>query len=589
MIGTEKTEPGLDITELQPPAEGRRTWIWPALSCSVVLACILVSNPFNESGFCDDWSYGHVAMKLAQTGHLQYNGWGNPLILFQTLWAVPWIRLFGFSFHVLAASMVPISLGFVLMVYAVGREIGLRPSLAAFGATTIGTCPLFMILAGTFMTDACGCLFSFLSIYAALKCAHAKKTATAVAWVWWLSLAGLVGGANRQVVWIAPLTLIPYLFWLYRADPRFRVHAAAAYGVCLAAILVLLHYFSQPFSPMLLTHRQTIELLHNEGLGAALLMMRFLAMSVLLAGPGFCCLLPLLRRKPIPAIIILLLTSISITFAQIILTGILAPYGNSMLTAAGPVMMPQDIFQRPALLPIWLRLVLTYLGNFCILAVPIGCAKDWFGALRRHRAFQIFAIFSLANVALLVPGALTGFAFDRHMLPVIGLLILGVLQRFSCHGRRIPLAACGCFVFFAFYGVATTHDYFASLRARAAAAHLVENTGVSRDHVGAGFEYDAWTEVTLSGTVRVAQYQDRFANDAPKGFWFEFWDHTPHIHPDYVVLNLKEGERPLGAISTVQFHTWLAPRRRMLVVWRRSDLTSVFQALRLLPSQLGGS
>jgi len=41
-------------------------WIWPAACCGAVLLAILLANPFNDSGFDDDWSYGRVAIKLAQ-------------------------------------------------------------------------------------------------------------------------------------------------------------------------------------------------------------------------------------------------------------------------------------------------------------------------------------------------------------------------------------------------------------------------------------------------------------------------------------------------------------------------------------------
>ena len=98
---------------------------WPALCGAVLLLAIFLANPFNDSGFDDDWSYGRLAMKLAQTGSIQYNGWGSPLQLVQAFWAVPWIRAFGFSFPILQVSTIPVSLGFVLLVYATGRRIGL--------------------------------------------------------------------------------------------------------------------------------------------------------------------------------------------------------------------------------------------------------------------------------------------------------------------------------------------------------------------------------------------------------------------------------------------------------------------------------
>jgi len=587
MVDARETETSAPLPEqCASLAPKSKAWVWPTLSCAVVLACILLANPFNEAGFCDDWSYGHVAMKLAQTGHMQYNGWGNPLILFQTLWAVPWIRLFGFSFQVLAASMVPISLAFVLLVYAVGRQIGLLPPLAAFASLVIGTCPLFLVLAGTFMTDTCGCFFALLCIYTALRSVHAEDLPAAARWLWWLALAGLVGGANRQVVWVAPLTLIPYLCWVRRRDLRFRTHSAAAYAVCVGAILIILHFFAPPLSPMLLTHRDVTWLLQHHLGEAITLVVSFLLMSVLLSGPALCCLLPRLWHRQPRWVFLTLFASSVFTLVEIILALPLAPYGNSMLTARGPYMMAQDIFGKPVILPIVIRVALTFLVNFCTLAV-LGSVRSWSGVvLRRDRTLHVFAIFSVGYLVLILPGALTGFSFDRHLLPLIPLLVLDTLRRFSRQGRPIPAAAWLCFVLFASYAVASTHDYFASLRARTAAAHEIEKTGIPPNHISAGFENDAWDQVKRSDHVRVSQYQDRFVDDSAKGFWYEFWDHTPDLHPDFVVLNLELGGSAQGAVLTMAFHAWMPPFQRLVVVWRRKDLTSVIMAARTAASSL---
>ncbi|HXJ39245.1 MAG TPA: hypothetical protein VNH18_08190, partial [Bryobacteraceae bacterium] len=109
---------------------------YPILSCAIVLGCIAIAKPFANCAFNDDWSYSHVALQFAQTGRFHYNGWGSPTILFQTLWGAAWIRLFGFSFDVLRAATIPFALGFVVLVYALGRKVGLTRGLALFAAIT---------------------------------------------------------------------------------------------------------------------------------------------------------------------------------------------------------------------------------------------------------------------------------------------------------------------------------------------------------------------------------------------------------------------------------------------------------------------
>lgn len=554
----------------------QQPWIWPAISCTVVLACILVANPFNEVGFCDDWSYGSVAMTLARTGRLQYNGWGSPLVLFQSFWAVPWLRVFGFSSQVLQASMVPISLGFVLMIYAVGRQIGLPPALAAFASMATGTSPLFLPLAASFMTDACGCFFAMLCIYLALRGAYAEGPAAA-RWSWWLALVGTVGGANRQIVWIAPLTLIPYLGWVHRRSSRLRAHAVAAWLVCVASILVVIYFFGQPYGPLQLHSGQILWLLRNQWATSTKLFVSLVLVYVLVSIPVLFCFLPLTSYRS-PKLLLILIASSLCAFTQLALTGLLAPYGTNILSPSGVTTGTQEFFGKPQLQPLWARLFLSVLVNSCILTVFVKAGRNWTGPdgtagrLRQDRSLHVFGIFSAGYLVLLFPGVLSQLAFDRYMLPLIPLLMLTALPYFSRFKRPIPVVAWACLALFAAYGIAATHDYFAAERTRTIAAEQLEKSGIRRDLISAGFEYDGWTQVERSGYVRAAQYGDWQVDDSDKGFWFEFWSHTPDFRPDFVVLNSYSGEFVRRGLFQINFCAWIPPFRRSAVVWRRSDL-----------------
>jgi hypothetical protein len=134
------------------------------LCLGIPLLCVLIARPFGKIAFDDDWSYSHIALKFAQTGHLQYDGWGSPTLLFQSLWAAGWIRILGFSFDLMRLITLPFSLGFVLLVYVLGRKIGLRCELALFGALTVGTAPLFLPIAASFMTDPYGCCSALCAV-----------------------------------------------------------------------------------------------------------------------------------------------------------------------------------------------------------------------------------------------------------------------------------------------------------------------------------------------------------------------------------------------------------------------------------------
>jgi len=285
--------------------------------------------------------------------------------------------------------------------------------------------------------------------------------------------------------------------------------------------------------------------------------------------PAFCCLLPLARRR---WLLISLVPLTIATFALVVFTGLAAPYGNCIFSWVGIATEGQEWFRtKPATLAPWLRIGLSVATSLCVVI-----SASWL--VRNRRAFPVFAVFCLGYLALLLPGIVLGFAFDRYMLPILPLVILVVLTQFRAH---VPAVAWCCLAAFACYGIAITHDYSAALRARIAAAHDLAATGVGRDRVSVGFEYDGWTELERSEYVSVVQYADLFADDHVKGLWFWFWNHTPHLQPDFVVLNWNSPERAHGGEVKVDFRAWMPPFQRSAVVWKRSDLTGAFQTVRM--------
>jgi len=576
----------IDIAAETKPAELRRVasrrtpaWLWPVLCCAAVLSAILLANPFNDIGFNDDWSYGRVALKLAQSGRLQYNGWGSPLELFQAVWAVPWIRLFGTSYPVLAASTIPVSLGFVALVYATGRRIGLMPQLAAFCAIGGGTSPLFLPFAASFMTEAYGCFFGMACVYCALRALQAADARSASRWLWILALAGFVGGANRQSVWAAPLALIPWIAWERRAEREVAANSAVAWGGLGAAIAATLHWFGQPYTGLQIGPGLWVWLIAHQSAHALRFIAEFFLLCVLLCVPAFAALLPKFRRKhlflfPVGACALAVLTMFGIVAGWPP-----APYGNNMITIGGIAIGNQDSTGATVVvLGSWLRILLTGVVNLCVLAALFR-ARPFF---RESAPFlRVAAVFTVAYLPLLLPGALLSTTFDRYMLPLVPLLYLAAAMFANRRSPRMAFAWT-CLLLFAGYGIATTHDYAVALRARVAAARGIERTGVSRSNISAAFEYDGQGQLERTEYVRGTAYGDRFQDDGPKGFWLDFWDHLAGFQPDFVVLNWIRPEPPHGCQSFVEYRTWLPPFRRYSAVWKRADLTAQLETARIL-------
>ncbi len=562
----------------------QRAWAWPLLCCATVLFAILLSQPFNQTGIDDDWSYARVALRLAETGQIHYNGWGSPLQLTQTLWSVPFIRIFGFSFPVLQASAIPWSLGFVLLVYATGRRAGISAELSAFAAIGTGTSPLFLPLAASFMTEPCACFFGMACIYCAVRALASDQPAR---WVWLLAVAGLLGGANRQSVWAAPVTLLPLIGWERRTQAALRNQIVVAFATLIAAIAVILHFYSPPYAGL----RLDPTVLSNSG-PALQQFGRMFLLCILLGLPAFVLCLPRPSRERRLRRVIFALALPLMTLAGVLVGIPIAPYGDTMMTAAGLVFQEQNN-DSAAILPIGIVLVLTGLVNICAVRTAVYVFRTFhtfrtfptFRAVRRplhSPVVKVFAVFALSYAALLISPALLRFLYDRYAVPMIPVAYLAVATTASRRSTRVTPLAWACLVLFAGYAVATTHDYGAALRAKVACARSLESSGVERARISAAVEYDGWGRLERTEHVRETMYSDRFTDDTRKGFWFQTWDHFADFRPDFVVLNWTGPKTPEAGISSEAFNTWLPPYRRYVVVWKRSDLTNELQAARVV-------
>ena len=107
-----------------------------AVACAAIsLAALLITWPFANLPFSDDWSWAFTVKQLNQTGHLLYNGWSSPSVIAQAYWGLLWVKCFGFSFNVLRVSTLPMGCGEVFLTYALSRKAGLVAELSVLIAS----------------------------------------------------------------------------------------------------------------------------------------------------------------------------------------------------------------------------------------------------------------------------------------------------------------------------------------------------------------------------------------------------------------------------------------------------------------------
>jgi hypothetical protein len=163
--------------------------------------------------------------------------------------------------------------------------------------------------------------------------------------------------------------------------------------------------------------------------------------------------------------------------------------------------------------------------------------------------------------AVIYRGVRYWILFDRYFILVVPLLIVPVLWQFQeAFGSRLPkwgwwiVGLLGCF------GVALTHDYLASERARLAAATAVTATGVPRTEVSAGLEYDGWTELEAVGRIREPQELAALpAAHDPLSPPYWFWSLTRSITPVYILTYSRLPALDDTSFPAIRYTTWLPP------------------------------
>ena len=553
-------------------------------ACSIFLCCVALAHPFANSGFNDDWSYSDVALRMAQTGHLHYNGWGSPTLLFQAFWGAAWIRLFGFSFDALRVSTLIFALGVITIVYALGLKVGLTRQLALFAALVVGTSPIFLPLAASFMTDVYGAFFTTCCVYAGLECVQSQDSEVANRWLWVLAAAGAIGGINRQIVWVAPLALIALSGWRRRTDRVFLGNAIMTFtGVVIALTAVQLR-FSQPYVPLNMSVQQLKANAPWMVVTAAVLMWSAFLKLALLSVPVLLFITPVWKHLGTQRWAVWIAVCFAVGVLQAGFLGPkfgLAPFLGNIVTAHG-IMNPEEdaLGFRPATIPSQLRLPLGVVA----LLVPAVCMMlgrpHWKAAAPAMR--EIFVIFGFAYILLLVPGALTGLSYDRYLLPLFPLAVITVLAVFQPQIRHTPWTAWLTLVLLAGYSVATTHDYYCGLRARDAAAAKLQHMGVVRTEITAGFAFDGWTQLRTIGRIAPSAYREKFDHNATDKFWF--WSKTTALDPRYVIAYCRPDALPEHSIARIPFSAWLPPFNRTIVVLSRSDLSLSSSLACLAPS-----
>ena len=537
----------------------------------------------------DDWSYIFTARRLAETGHIVYNGWSTAMLGWQLFLGAAFVKAFGFSYTVVRVPVFLVSLATAALLQRTLRRMGVGEWNATIGTLAFVLSPLFLPLAFSFMTDVPGLFAILVCLYGCVRATQAIRDREALLWLIFAALSNILGGTVRQIAWLGVLVLVPVTAVVIRRRRGALVLGGVLWGLGGVSIVFALRWFlRQPYAlpEKLLTEplgfsafRTMLTLLVEIGMAAL-----FFAFPILL---GFAIRFPFRRRAFSGALAVLV--------ALLLLWGgrhlyrhdldpwWLAPQLPNIFTARGMLDIREIEGVRPELIGVNARVVLTALSliaAFCFGVTLFASQRESEDRTAESQPLPwstLLALtipFTAAYILLLIPRGIHTGIYDRYLLPILAVLLGPVLRVYQERvSARLPVACGGLVIAVALFSTALLHDVFALDRARLKAIEELRTAGIERQHIRGGVDYDAWTQIETRGYInepRIVLPAGSYV--AAKRSWrlgncpYYFSELTPAVNPMFALSYDPTICGGLSAFEPVRLRTWLPLGERTIYI-----------------------
>jgi hypothetical protein len=517
----------------------------------------------------DDFAYIWSAKVLAETHHVVYTGAATAMLTWQLYLGALFIKLFGFSFTVVRASVVLVSLMSAAILHRIFLRMGLGDWNASVATLSIVLSPLFLPLATTFMSDVPGMIAVLVCLYCCLRAIQTPSERATIVWLVAAALSNDLLGTVRQISWLGALVLVPSAAWCVRRRRGVPAAALAVWLLSLGLIAGCMHWFrQQPYALhenlFFSYHRGQLTLVWNLALAAIL------------------TILPVLSAFAVPSSALRGSVRYWTLFA-----GALAGCGILLLDhSRGFDNVTSLIVPYAPAVPLIVKLMLAGLSFACLFCFTIlvrGAASNSNSepsatsptgavALPGRTWVVLLGPFTCAYIFLVVTREALWPRYLLTVLPIFVFLLVWVYTR-NAPQRRVPMVSVAVMAAFAILGTANTHDMFADLSARNAAVNSIMFAGVPRTAIEGGFGLDGWAQLQMTGYVNdprlalpVGAYQPRKTTGIPPGCHNWFFDWTPSIQPRFEISSSPSSCFPPASFAPVHFRTWYPPHDRVIYI-----------------------
>ena len=551
---------------------------WDGWLCAlVVYGFILLCRAYVEVAFIDDFSYVHTAWNFAQTGHFRYFGWSAVPLGVQTVWAYPFIKLFGATYLACRLANQSMLLLSVVVYHSILRHAGLNRAYAALGALVLGLSPIMLILASSFMSDICALFLMLLGVWCAIRMLRAETKGKALLWLVAGFATSMVGVSERQTLVLTGAVLLPCAVWIARQRKVLLVPTAVLWVANLGVTAWVVRWFArQPLSQNAtalnghVTKAAIGYMLHSSMLGLLCL----LGLLVPLAGQGLAGVRKLSARAWLAMVVVFVVaTTVLVRFNVHYAPAGMFPFlkGTSdWLYNTGRVSGPKERYLATVL-------IVALSTFFCVVLWnnrkrTVEGRPEGADALSWREVVVLVGPLLLAYTGLVLMRSMWSQLFDRYTLPAVAFGMVFLLLAAQRHiARRVTGVSWGLLLVVALVGVTCTHNWAAEERARETAKARAVGAGVPLTDVMAGFELDGDTELRLRGQVTNPGVVPG-GYSGPEWPWrgkagCDFYHpYTEDIHARYVLVPDAIGCEQPSALGAVDYTAWLPPFHRHIVI-----------------------
>jgi len=136
-------------------------WLMATLA---LLLAVTTTSPWGNYALNDDWTYAHLAKRLAETGRIQLDAPQNASAIGQTLVAAGVVRLFGFSHVALRLLTIAVACIGLWGVDRLLQHVVPQKPLRLMALLLLALNPIYFYLATTFMNELYGWVPAVLAV-----------------------------------------------------------------------------------------------------------------------------------------------------------------------------------------------------------------------------------------------------------------------------------------------------------------------------------------------------------------------------------------------------------------------------------------